>query len=166
VEDALNSGSTATYAIYTRLGTALHTVQDFYAHSNWVEIHKDSPEINTALGRKEFSGADKETKTCPTDPATLGGEGLKQLTSGYFYSLLQPCKYPPGIISGKCLHGWSYSLPSGPCGGINKDKLGRPGYETARDLADKATEDYLDQILKEGSLAGNVDAVKFLMGIK
>jgi|GEM_PF-3033976 len=36
------------------LGGAMHTLQDFYAHSNWVELGKNS--INTDLGRKTFRG--------------------------------------------------------------------------------------------------------------
>ncbi len=171
MQKALNSSPMPTpYKIHEKLGTALHTVQDFYAHSNWVELQKqkNNPvlEINKEIGRGQISNvADENTQTCPKDPGTLSGEGLKQLTSGYFNSLFSPCEYPPGIKPGKCLHGWSYRLPSGPCNGINKDNPDRSGYDTARALAVKATEDYLDQILKEPPLKGNVDAAKFLMRI-
>ena len=166
VQEALASGSTATQAIHTRLGQALHTVQDFYAHSNWVELQNQEnngdPMINKELGRGEISNvADENTPTCPTDASILGGAGLKQLTSGY-YKNAASCSLPDGINPGKCIHGPLLNLS---CSGINKDKPGRRGYETAKALAVKATEDYLDQILKEGPLAGNVDAAKFLMKI-
>lgn len=155
----------STQKSYQHLGGALHTVQDFYAHSNWVEIHKDSPEINRDLGQEIFDGAGENTPTCSTGSGTLD-EGLKQLTSGYFKGLSSPCEYPPGIIREKCLHGWSFGTS---CPGINKDNPARSeegyDYDTARALAINATKDYLDQILKEGPLAGNVDAAKFLMRI-
>lgn len=166
VQEALASGSTATQAIHTRLGGALHTVQDFYAHSNWVELEKQknpgNEMINKELGRGEISNvADGNTPTCPTDASTLGGEGLKQLTSGYYDGIIS-CSLPDGIKPGKCIHG---PLLNSSCSGINKDNPDRPNFDTARALAVKATEDYLDQILKEGPLAGNVDAAKFLMKI-
>jgi hypothetical protein len=159
--------------IRSRLGGALHTVQDFYAHSNWVELQNQknngNPTINKELGRGKISNvADQNTPTCPTDNKTLSGEGLNQLTSGYFYSLAQACTLPPNVNRGKCFHGWEHELlgVAQTCGGINKDNSKRPGYTTAKDLAGQATKDYLDQILKEGDLAGNVKAAKFLMGIR
>ncbi|MBW4503085.1 MAG: hypothetical protein KME57_26845 [Scytonema hyalinum WJT4-NPBG1] len=141
------------------LGTALHTIQDFYAHSNWVELGHSSPNINTKIGREIFSGADTKTLTCPTDPAILGGEGLKQLTSGYFIIDLESriC----GVPQGKCRHGAPLVCPDG----LNKDDDSRPGFLTARTLAVNASRDYLDQIFSDSRIAGNVNVIKLLMRI-
>lgn len=141
------------------LGTALHTIQDFYAHSNWVELGHSSPNINTKLGSEIFSGADKNTPTCPTDPAILGGEGLKQLTSGYFIIDLESkiC----GVPQGKCRHGAPLVCPNG----LNKDDDSRPGFLTARPLAVDATKDYLNQIFSDSRIAGNIKVIKLLMRI-
>ncbi|WP_414583118.1 HET-C-related protein [Scytonema sp. PCC 10023] len=35
------------------LGGALHTLQDFYAHSNWIELGHSNPGINVKLGLEE-----------------------------------------------------------------------------------------------------------------
>lgn len=146
-----------------KLGTALHTVQDFYAHSNWVELGHSGSEINTDIGRKKFSGVDKNTSTCPNDPGTLGGAGLTELTSGYFefdkkLKFVPSCNFPPG----KCRHG----LKLGGCpDGLNKDDKSRPGFKTARALAVHATQDFLDQIFSDPRMDGNVDAIKVLMRI-
>jgi von Willebrand factor A domain-containing protein 7 len=142
------------------LGTALHTIQDFYAHSNWVELGHSSPDINTKIGWEIFSGADKNTPTCPTDPGTLSGEGLSQLTSGYFIIDLQSriC----GVPQGKCRHGVAVFCPNG----LNKDDDSRPGFLTARPLAVNATKDYLNQIFSDSRIAGNVNAIKLLMRIR
>jgi hypothetical protein len=160
----------STQKSYEYLGGALHTVQDFYAHSNWVELenrnNKGNPTINRELGRGPISNvADPETPTCPTNSSTLGGEGLEKVTSGY-YNGSTSCSLPVGIKQGKCIHG--PILFNSSCPGINKDKPGRSGYDTASELAFKATQDYLDQILKDkdSPLAGNVDAAKFLMRIR
>jgi hypothetical protein len=56
-----------------RLGRALHTLQDFYSHSNWVELGRKS--ISASLGRTDALGqpiplelptVDRTTKTCTT----------------------------------------------------------------------------------------------------
>src|SRR5215831_12903822 len=64
------------------LGGALHTLQDFYAHSNHVELGNTG--IDSRLGRSTFSGPAASVATCPSNPGTLGGAGLTTLTSGYF----------------------------------------------------------------------------------
>jgi von Willebrand factor A domain-containing protein 7 len=140
------------------LGTALHTIQDFYAHSNWVELGHSSPNINTKIGREIFSGADSKTPTCPNDPGTLGDAGLSQLTSGYF---ILSNNVACGVPQGKCRHG----VPVICSTGINKDDSSRQGFSTARPLAVSATKDYLDQIFSDSRLAGNVSAIKLLMRI-
>ncbi|PSB18247.1 hypothetical protein C7B65_16230 [Phormidesmis priestleyi ULC007] len=185
------------------LGQALHTLQDFYAHSNWVELGKT--EINEDLGREVIcDGADKHTPPCskpadpnkkddgkpngdPTatikkkicifrvcrqeyDPGTLD-PNLKKLTSGYFDSIISPCVAPPG----KVRHGFSLADSVNPfdCpNGLNKDEKDRPGYKMAASLAEKASRDYINQIIFEDqdypnspNISGNIPAIKALMGI-
>jgi hypothetical protein len=61
------------------LGGALHTLQDFYAHSNWVELgHTD---IDTRLGRVVFDGLPLDVPTCEDDACSLADSAL---TSGWF----------------------------------------------------------------------------------
>ncbi|MDZ8054558.1 MAG: HET-C-related protein [Aulosira sp. ZfuVER01] len=139
------------------LGGALHTLQDFYAHSNWVEMGHSSPNINTKLGREEFSGADKNTPTCPQDPSTLGGAGLNQLTSGYFLISQGLC----GVPTGKCRHGVPVLCPTG----LNKDDDSRQGFSNARALAVDATKEFLNQIFSDSRMVGNATATKELLGI-
>ena len=142
------------------LGGALHTLQDFYAHSNWVELGHTSPNINNKLGREEFSGARKDTPTCPKDPGTLAGAGLSELTSGYFLfsgKVVPSCSVPDG----KCRHGLPLACPTG----INKDDDSRTGFSTARSLAVEATKEFLNHIFTDSRMAGNAKATKVLLGI-
>jgi hypothetical protein len=137
------------------LGGALHTVQDFYAHSNWVELGNN--DINLDLGRVSFTGADNKAVTCPDDPGVLASAGLRELTSGYFLFSQGLC----GVPSGKCRHGVKLlGCPSG----LNKDDSNRAGFSKARQLAVLASKDFLDQILSDPRVADNLRAVKALMG--
>jgi hypothetical protein len=136
------------------LGAALHTVQDFYSHSNWVEMGQTT--IETQLGRGLLTPLSISVATCPVRPDTLDGDGLTQETTGY-YELPNPCTPPP---DGKCLHG-----VEGICSGINKDFAGRFGYEAARDLAVLATNDFASQILDDPRIASDEAAIAALMGV-
>lgn len=138
------------------LGGALHTLQDFYAHSNWIELGNN--DINSKLGRELFTGATKSDRTCPTDPAILGDAGLSQLTSGYFLFNKGLC----GVPTGKCRHGVKLL---GCSSGLNKDDPSRSGFSMARTLAVKASEDFIQQILDDSRVANNLKAVKGLMDI-
>jgi hypothetical protein len=137
------------------LGTALHTLQDFYAHSNWIETGRGGG-INGALGRSTLVNPPAATAFCPGNPEVLSGPGLTGSTSGYYVGLLGCGPLP----AGKCYHGGP-----GGCDGINKDAPGRPNHGPARSLAQQATKDYIDQILDAGGVAGNAKAIKALMGI-
>jgi hypothetical protein len=136
------------------LGTALHTVQDFYAHSNWVDIGRSG--VNTALGRSPLANPAATDAFCPSSPEQLGGIGLTTDTTGYYIGLLG-CG---PIAAGKCYHGGP-----GGCDGLNKDRPGRPNHDAARSRADQATRDYVNQILDASGVAGNAKAIKALMGI-
>ncbi|XP_029917843.1 von Willebrand factor A domain-containing protein 7-like [Myripristis murdjan] len=107
------------------LGRVLHTLQDFYSHSNWVELGNTEPYINLIRPDLPLENlADVDTPTCSdcaggTCPNQILPNILtkKKLTSGYM-----------GISSatkpqGKCSHGGTGDMTSEevPRGGINKD---------------------------------------------
>lgn len=109
-----------------RLGAALHALQDFYSHSNWVELGMQQPHPHLLWPRQELrSLAQVDDPTCSdceelSCPGNLLGVTL--LTSGYFGT--HPSK-PPG----KCSHGGHFDQSSSqpPRGGINKDSTS-PGF--------------------------------------
>ncbi|MEA2626190.1 MAG: hypothetical protein QOD06_2235 [Candidatus Binatota bacterium] len=139
------------------LGTALHTVQDFYAHSNWVELGRTT--IEARLGRQVFDGPTLQVQTCPSSPGTLAGQGRRVATTGYF-PFPDPCAGPPdGTPQGKCRHGLEFFCPEG----LNKDAPGRSGFPSARGLAVTASRDYVNQILDDPRVAGNARALAALM---
>ena len=53
-----------------RIGDALHTLQDFYSHSNWIEMGKK--EINALIGLNEKIGrvAEANQSTCSSNGCT------------------------------------------------------------------------------------------------
>ncbi|KAM5287222.1 von Willebrand factor A domain-containing protein 7 isoform 2-T6 [Hipposideros larvatus] len=109
-----------------RLGAALHALQDFYSHSNWVEMGKKQPHPHLLWPRQELGNlAQVGDHTCSDcDELSCPGNllGYTLLTSGYFGTL--PSK-PPG----KCSHGGHFDQSSSqpPRGGINKDSTS-PGF--------------------------------------
>src|SRR5262245_56432505 len=104
------------------LGQALHVVQDFYAHSNWVELGRSG--IESSFGRSLLDDPSPTLQACPSEPWTLGPGGGGGLTSGYFlgYTANVGCGALP--YPGKCHHG-NYFLNFSLCEGINKDKPGQ-----------------------------------------
>nr|XP_015817322.2 von Willebrand factor A domain-containing protein 7 [Nothobranchius furzeri]XP_054586738.1 von Willebrand factor A domain-containing protein 7 [Nothobranchius furzeri] len=134
------------------LGRALHTLQDFYSHSNWVELRNTSPNSNLIRANADIGTiANESRKTCRScngDDCSnnILEDILKEniLTSGYF-SLL------PSKPSGKCSHG---NLPDAtsfrePKGGINKDKFSSSHgdlHEKAANLAIAATSELLEDV--------------------
>uniref|UniRef100_A0A3P9BWU9 von Willebrand factor A domain containing 11 n=1 Tax=Maylandia zebra TaxID=106582 RepID=A0A3P9BWU9_9CICH len=112
----------------TTLGRALHTLQsqDFYSHSNWVElgytkpysnlINPGLPLDNLAVNTPTCSNCDSASGTCPNQllPNILKD---KKLTSGYMgvFSSVKPKK---------CSHGGAADRTSkiNPQGGISKDE--------------------------------------------
>ncbi|KAK6317578.1 hypothetical protein J4Q44_G00129780 [Coregonus suidteri] len=112
------------------LGDILHTLQDFYSHSNWIELGNRFPHPNLIRSDVLDIGpvADKNTPTCRScvgkDCQNNILENIirdKKLTSGYFG--LEP--FFSTKPKGKCSHGGSWDRTSGqePTGGINKDSL-------------------------------------------
>jgi von Willebrand factor type D domain len=137
------------------LGEALHTLQDFYSHSNWVELKK--PNIDNRLGRAVISNPVEGFKPCPNSPSKLEGQGLRGLTTGYFV---------PNTPSGKCRHG-NLTIWDGISKDDEKSEYSKKYFLEARELAVWATKDYIRQIVEETpEIAGNAKAIKALLGIE
>jgi hypothetical protein len=120
--DSLNKGKISKAR--EALGQALHAVQDFYSHSNWVETRGGIYEDLGRGGRLTVaSGA-----TCLDCPTVSGCENNlilpAQWTSGYFSGIPFFGKKP----AGKCSHGGSldFTAEDHPFGGINKDTSNSP----------------------------------------
>lgn len=102
------------------LGQALHTIQDFYSHSNWIELGNTSP--NPILGRPQgtINRLPVDVATCKACiPCLTCGDNLiiNQLTSGYYGG---EDRVKPN--NNKCSHGGLLdSSTGGITGGINKD---------------------------------------------
>lgn len=134
------------------LGRALHTLQDFYSHSNWVNTmpgpNHTAP--NDKLGKEIISSVGEGVVTCQDIwPDRLEGAGETQVTSGYFNFTGAIGWGPP---TGKCAHG----LPADILGarwsaqaGINKDLAGAPFFVEARDVAVMATKAYVEQVIQD-----------------
>ncbi|KAM7009756.1 von Willebrand factor A domain-containing protein 7-like [Tautogolabrus adspersus] len=135
------------------LGCVFHTLQDFYSHSNWVELGNTAPESRLIKPDERFDNlAGRDTPTCRnctggncTD--NLLPELMQQelLTSGYFnlFSSDKP--------AGKCSHGGTADQTSRrePVGGISKDSIGSSHgslHEKAAELAVDASMELLEDI--------------------
>ncbi|XP_059904201.1 von Willebrand factor A domain-containing protein 7-like isoform X2 [Gadus macrocephalus] len=150
------------------LGRVLHTLQDFYSHSNWVELGNTEPFANLIQPDLPIENiAAKDTATCSDcasgncpNPILANILQEKKLTSGYM-----------GIFSsekprGKCSHGGAGDLTSVaiPRGGISKDER-RPGNEALHDAAVTAATSASLQLLEDiRGAAGDRDFLR-LMGI-
>jgi len=124
------------------LGEALHTLQDFYSHSNWVNNPGPGHTApNQDLGEKVVTALGPIIGTCQREwPDILDGAGLTQVTSGYFVDVSLP--------QGKCLHGAPVVGTSAQAG-INKDLVGQPFFLEARNVAIQATKDYVNKVISE-----------------
>ncbi len=102
------------------LGVALHTMQDFYAHSSWVDLGNHA--LDPALGRSVLAPPPAGA-ICPArDKSTV-------VTTGFF-NLPKVWDAPPG----RCLHGVDHLWA-----GINKDTSGSPFCLEAIAIAKPAT---------------------------
>ncbi|TID23365.1 hypothetical protein E6O75_ATG03001 [Venturia nashicola] len=123
------------------LGSALHTLQDFYSHSNWIEMGNREPHPDFGTGRKMvyadandatcaacISSVQKDKAGCPlcvplanstiklVQPARAidaMGIGTEMLTSGYAYGEDMPRNKTAGIPEFKCHHGGHIDNPKG-----------------------------------------------------
>ncbi|XP_077102696.1 von Willebrand factor A domain-containing protein 7 [Siphateles boraxobius] len=150
------------------LGAACHTLQDFYSHSNWMELGSTapfSPLIRSELPLNNLAGSN--TKTCKSCVGKDCSDNILQevlqqkiLTSGYFSILLST---KPG---GKCSHGGLFDRTSyrDPTGGINKDDISSSHgflHQRAAEMAINATIELLEDIRVA---TGNVAFLR-LMGL-
>lgn len=148
----LNSQKNGTRA-RAEVGRALHTLQDFYSHSNWVNI-SGNPLFDSKLGRGSEARLPLSTQTCIDNfwDGTLTGAGLTSLTSGHFSSLgLEP-------PNNKCTHGIA------PGAGIHKDAPGRTSHVAARAAAVAGTRDFINQILN--NIKGDDAALRAFMDVR
>ncbi|KAK2828248.1 hypothetical protein Q5P01_019282 [Channa striata] len=133
-----------------KLGEILHPLQDFYSHSNWVELGYKAPNSNLIRSDTNIGNiAAKSRATCRScDGSNCNNNILedviqeKILTTGYF-GFTKP--------NGKCSHGGKLDLTSNtePKGGINKDKFDSShGYlhSEAANVAKAATSELLENI--------------------
>ncbi|MEQ2224580.1 hypothetical protein ILYODFUR_008971 [Ilyodon furcidens] len=138
-----------------KLGEIMHPLQDFYSHSNWVELGNTLP--NSNLIRKDTSIgniADKSKATCRSCNGDDCNNNIlediiagKILTSGYFGIATLVSTKP----SGKCSHGGALDQTSKikPTGGINKDSFKSSHghlHTQAANLATAATSQLLENI--------------------
>jgi hypothetical protein len=132
-------------------GRALHTLQDFYAHSNWIELGNSG--ANTTLGRGTIPKLGASVHTCGLiNTGALTGAGLTSITTGYFTAI---------IPFGKCAHGIPVVTP-----GINKDDPSRTGFTAARAAAVAGTTDFVNQVLDASGVAGNDKAIRAYMDVQ
>uniref|UniRef100_A0A8C2CYU5 von Willebrand factor A domain containing 10, tandem duplicate 2 n=1 Tax=Cyprinus carpio TaxID=7962 RepID=A0A8C2CYU5_CYPCA len=151
------------------LGALCHTLQDFYSHSNWVELGSTAPFstlIKPDLPLNNIAGP--STPTCKSCTWPNCGDNIlpeillqKKLTSGYFsiFSSTKP--------AGKCSHGGFFDRTSSrePTGGINKDDISSDHgflHKRAAEMAINATMEVLQDI----RLATGDQAFLRLMGLR
>ncbi|XP_029375800.1 von Willebrand factor A domain-containing protein 7-like isoform X2 [Echeneis naucrates] len=110
-----------------QLGEILHPLQDFYSHSNWVELGNKRPNANLIRSDSSIGNiADRSRATCRNCDGDDCTNNIledvieeKVLTSGYFDVVPLFSTKP----AGKCSHGGAIDQTSKiePKGGINKD---------------------------------------------
>jgi hypothetical protein len=117
-------------------GQALHTLQEFYSHTNWVEL--GSGVIETKLGREIIPDANSSAVMCSN--GVLSDSGLTDLTSSY--------------------NRINRRVPDGKCSrdDLDKEDSDNPMFAAARALAVEATADYLEQIVE--AFAGDEAAIR------
>ncbi|XP_073699338.1 von Willebrand factor A domain-containing protein 7-like [Garra rufa] len=136
-----------------KLGDLCHTLQDFYSHSNWVELENTAPFSTLIKPELPLNNiADPSTPTCKNCTGSNCSDIIlpeillhKKLTSGYFsiFSSTKP--------AGKCSHGGSIDRTSSrePTGGINKDDISSDHgffHQRAAEMAINATVEVLQDI--------------------
>ncbi|XP_061433361.1 von Willebrand factor A domain-containing protein 7-like [Lethenteron reissneri] len=146
-----------------RTGKILHTLQDFYSHSNWIEMGNTEPKNDIFdLSAEEVAGPDVPTctncgSTC-SDNIRTEINANRLLTSGYYssqYIESELIKKPEG--KWKCSHGGllDFTRFKNAQGGINKDSSREtfsPHYKLhgkAVDVAIKATINFFRDLRRE-----------------
>uniref|UniRef100_A0A0K8RUU1 Protein G7c-like n=1 Tax=Crotalus horridus TaxID=35024 RepID=A0A0K8RUU1_CROHD len=138
-----------------KLGQLLHSLQDFYSHSNWVELGNERILLHLVQPGHEIpSVAEAGIRTCHDCSEWTCKENLLDnlavLTTGYYGS------HPEKPI-GKCSHGGRFdeSRHQEPRGGINKDSASSffsPHHylhQKAALLAQEASIHFLEKLWRE-----------------
>ncbi|XP_054482354.1 von Willebrand factor A domain-containing protein 7-like [Anoplopoma fimbria] len=138
-----------------KVGEVLHPLQDFYSHSNWVELGNKLPNSNLIRSDTSIGNiADKSRATCRNCDGDDCRNNIlediieeKVLTSGYFGIVPFASTKPKG----KCSHGGAVDQTSfiEPKGGINKDYFTASHghlHTDAANLAIAATSELLEDI--------------------
>lgn len=179
----------------TALGNALHLVQDFYAHSNWVENKKTNPLLMlprlghpAAFAQWQMLGVhyeDFQTTACVKNSYAPGSP----LTTGYYTWAMHDLGYQNAATDtqaerdalGLYTDEWVKAVPdltwqTGRCihggdtgPGMNHDHEGRENFAEARAYAIQASQSYLQDVFLEiRSRGGNSadQAICALLGSK
>ncbi|CAG5872904.1 unnamed protein product [Menidia menidia] len=138
-----------------KLGELLHPLQDFYSHSNWVELGNTLPNSNLIRADTSIGNIAAESRaTCRScDGDDCRNNILEDiisgniLTSGYFGIVPFVSTKPKG----KCSHGGAVDLTSKiePKGGINKDSFSASHghlHTQAANMAVAATSQLLEDV--------------------
>lgn len=141
IEDSLQLSPPDGRRARATLGIALHTIQDFYAHTTWVEMGNSVIEPNLGI---------RSVGSLPSGPFTAcGSDGnlislpVFQLTSGYYDGLVATLTCQNAMFpANSCIHG---TVVSNGCG-INKDLPFRSGYPAARALAVLASSRFVELV--------------------
>jgi len=161
-----------------KLGRALHTLQDFYAHSNWAELFVQGvvSGYDQRLGRSVITtggGGGLPAVVRFTDAGHPGDRtalplffgftdqryfdlNLRKLATGYYLGTPAGCYAPPGKVT----HG---DLVQGLCAGVAKDAPYVMLHGVAFNAAVAATDDYVRLIVTE--LGTDTRAIKALLGV-
>ncbi|KAH8794253.1 hypothetical protein F5882DRAFT_288952, partial [Hyaloscypha sp. PMI_1271] len=167
------------------LGAALHTLQDFYAHTNWVETKGGVINFNLGKAGVSLDHAAFADRTC--NECTAGGigrvilgchncdhntDGFSQLTSGYYFGEDSPggnisipdwkCHHALGIITSDVFRDVTP--------GINKDSNNcffsphHMHHGDAVDLAIKSSKQYIKDVIADGALTEKQKKLLFGVG--
>jgi len=147
-------------------GTALHTLQDFYSHSNWSLLHGSSK--NSDFGRVVLPRPPKGLDLCLRGFGFQGAgyynaDGNRTLTSGYFTAL--------GALDspeGKCHHGLTELMPY--TNRMSKDwpkadYTSQASHSQAREAAIASTQDFVEQVLSAPGVKANDEATRAYMDV-
>lgn len=144
------------------IGQALHTIQDFYAHSNWVELNSKGRAPLITWGETappNPSNPSKSTQFCEIlKPYQTTAQYDVELTSGYY-----PWD-PQATPLIKCAHGqgfWETFLGVPTTQGIAKDR--GDNYQKAKDAANVATLQFLTTISQADGIRDNVTRLRALL---
>jgi hypothetical protein len=119
-----------TLAARGALGGALHTLQDFYSHTNWIELHNTGPHPELGKGTAISSTSPPSEGTCVACMQLTGCDNCTMnlntghLTSGYYIDSTSNLKTNPN----KCNHGGAGDMRTDEPAdvqtwGINKDSV-------------------------------------------